>query len=222
MLARIHDVGRGFIGDRAGVSAVEFAIIAPIMILLGLGGVDSAHYIEATQEINVAAKTIGQMLTENTTGDVNYVDLQFYHDSTVIAFPEVLADAAKKSIQWSNDISITMSSIKFTATPANCTSSCTYTPKVIWTAGNNPRTCGKPLLPVVDASVPSPTTLPTDVYGPGSLIVVDISYNFTPVFSSVLPSPISIARSIYLAPRYVPLINYQAISGDNGIATICS
>jgi Flp pilus assembly pilin Flp len=207
--------------DRSGAAAIEMAFIAPVMIVLVLGGVDTARYVEATESINKVASTIGQMITENTSGSVNYIDLQFYHDSAMVIFPDVLSDAARQGISWSNDISISMSSIQFTATPANCTSNCTYIPKVMWTGGNNPRACGTVFSQVVDASVPSPSTLPSDIYGPGSVIVVDVKYNYHPYFVSFLAPSISIARSIYMAPRYVSSVNYQVISGDNGIAASC-
>jgi hypothetical protein len=207
--------------SRGGTAAMEFAAIAPVMVLLALAGADTARYVSATEGISKAANTIGQMLTANSTGTVNYVDLQFYHDSTMVIFPDVLADAARRSIPWSQDISITMSSIQFTTTQTNCGSSCVYTAKVVWTGGGNPRPCGVALAAVPDGTAPSPTTLPTDAFGPGSVIAVDIAYTFRPWFSSFILSSIPISRSIYLAPRYIPLITYQVISGDNHIAASC-
>lgn len=207
--------------DRSAAAAIEMAFVAPVMIVLALGGVDTARYVEATESVSKVASTIGQMITENTSGSVNYIDLQFYHDSAMVIFPDVLSDAARQGISWSNDISISMSSIQFTATPTNCTASCTYVPKVIWTGGSNPRTCGTIFSQVPDASVPSASTLPKDIYGPGSVIVVDVQYNYHPYFVSFLSSSISIARSVYMAPRYVSLVNYQVVSGDNGIAASC-
>jgi len=137
----------------------------------------------------------------------------------MIVFPDVLADARAKHIAWSNDISINISSVRFSATPADCTTSCSYTANVIWTSGNSPRPCGVNLSAVPDTSSPSPATLPTDVYGPGSIIVVDARYNFTPWFASAFINSIPIARSAYVAPRYVPEVDYVA-TGD-GVATSC-
>src|ERR1700722_1127509 len=94
--------------DCAGAAALEMAFVAPVIILLALAGVDTTRYIIATEQISKVANTIGQMLTENATGKVNYVDLQFYHDSAMVIYPDVLADAAARNIAWSNDISISM------------------------------------------------------------------------------------------------------------------
>jgi hypothetical protein len=225
MLTSIRARLTAFFGAaNSGVAVIEFVFVAPVILLLALGGVDTARYVIATDKVSKVASTIGQMISENSTGTVNYVDLQFYHDSTMVIFPDVLSDAAQRSnpIPWSQDISITMSSVNFTTAQTNCGSTCTYTPKVIWSGGGAPRPCTPVLTAAaLDASVPSPTTLPPDVFGPGSIIVVDIQYNFHPFFGLYIPISIGIARSIYLAPRYVSLINYQVISGDNGIAKSC-
>ena len=215
--ARLAD----FRSARQGIAAVEFAFIAPIMVMLAIGATDTTRYVIATEKINKAASTIAQMITTNNTGSVNYIDLQFYHDSTMVIFPDVLSDAARQSIPWYQDINISMASVKFSTAQQNCGTTCTYTPKVVWAGGNNPRPCTPTLTQMSDVTVPSPTTLPSDVYGPGSIIVVDIQYNFHPFFGLFIPMSIGIARSVYLAPRYVPLINYQVISGDNGIAKSC-
>jgi Flp pilus assembly protein TadG len=207
--------------DCAGAAALEMAFVAPVIILLALAGVDTTRYVIATEQISKVANTIGQMLTENATGNVNYVDLQFYHDSAMVIYPDVLTDAAARNTAWSNDISISMASIQFTATTKNCGTTCTYKPKVIWTGGSNPRTCGAVFTSVPDASVPSATTLPQDIYGPGSVVVVDIQYNYHPWFASYLGASLGIARSVYLAPRYVSLISYQTVAGDNGFAVSC-
>jgi hypothetical protein len=131
----------------------------------------------------------------------------------MVIFPQMLQDAARKGISWKNDISISIAGVLFTGKPAGCTpSNCSsYDANVVWNSGPNKRTCGVLLTPAPDTATPSPTTLPTDVFGPGSLIVVDIVYNYAPIFGSVFTklfgSPlfgtIPIARSAYLAPRYV-------------------
>src|ERR1700722_2672499 len=120
--------------NRSGMAATEMAFIAPIMILLALGGVDTTRYVIATEQIDKVASTIGQMLTETQptipggrTAAVTYVDLQFFHDSAMVIFPDVLSDAANQGVSWTKDIEISMSSIQFTASPSTCTTNCTYT-----------------------------------------------------------------------------------------------
>ena len=212
---------REFIRSRAGISAIEFAIGSPVFILLLLFGVDTARYVVATEKIVNVASTIGQMISQNTTGTVNYIDLQFYRDSAMVIFPQVLADAKQQNIAWYNDISITMSSVNFVSSPSGCTTACTYTPQVVWSGGTSPRSCTLPITSASDTAIPSATTLPSDVYGPGSLIVVDVSFTFRPTIAPTFMQSMKVVRSFYLAPRFVPLIKYSTISGDNGFASEC-
>lgn len=218
---------RRFLRDRRAVSAIEFAIWAPIMILIFLGSIDITRYAMATGRLSDVAGTMGQMLSVNTLGTVNYVDLQFYHDSAMITYPQVLLDAAQQNIAWSNDMAITMTSVTFTPTPSGCSSNCTYVPKVLWSYGTNQRSCKVTMTSASDSSQPSAGTLPADVFGPTSLLVVDIVYVFRPLFN-VRPLPgfpafgnIAITRSFYTAPRYVTSVGYQVIGGDPGSTTVC-
>lgn len=221
---------RLFSRETGAVSAIEFAFWAPVLCLMMLGGVDVTRYVIATGRISDVASTIGQMLSVNTSGKVNYVDLQFYHDSAMVIYPAVLADAKQQNVSWSNDMAITMSSVTFTATPQGCTSNCSYVPKVVWSAGSNPRSCTAAMTAAkYDTSAPSAKTLPPDVFGPTSLLVVDVVFTFRPLFLSKNPVtfsnilPITISRSFYISPRYVSSVGYQTITGDTGTyATVCA
>lgn len=210
-----------FLRNRAGISAIEFAVAAPVLILLLVFGFDIARFVISTEKVVNVASTVGQMISQNTTGTVNYVDVQFYRDLAMVIFPQILADAKQQNIAWYNDISITMSSINFVASPSGCTTSCTYKPEVVWSGGSNPRSCTAPITSSSDTAAPSPTTLPVDVYGPGTLIVVDVTFTFKPTIAPSFMKNINISRSYYLAPRFVPMVKYAVISGDNGIAAEC-
>ena len=212
---------RSFRRDTRGLAALEFAIWAPVMSLVLFGGVEITRYTIATKRIENVASTIGQMLTVNSSGTVNYVDLQFYNDSAMVLFPMVLGDAKQQNKSWSNDIDITMSSVTFTASPANCTTTCTYVPKVAWSAGNNRRSCTTPPTSASNTAAPSVTTLPADVFGPTSLIVVDVAFVFRPMIAPKFMNAMTINRSYFVTPRYVPTITYTVATGDNGIATVC-
>jgi Flp pilus assembly protein TadG len=221
----LHCSATEFWRARQAVAAVEFTLILPFLILLMLGSVEVARLIIFSRNVTQVAATTVEMLSQNGSGTVNYVDLHFAQDSAMVIFPQILQDAAQKNISWGNDISVSMASICFgssstTCTPT-CTSNCTYA-NVVWNSGSNKRVCGVPLNPVADTAVPSKTTLPTDVFGPGSLIVVDIAFNYTPMFGLGLFGTISLKHSAYLAPRYVPLIKYAVISGDDGIGAECA
>ncbi len=193
--------------DVRGVAALEFAFGAPVFILLLVGGVDTTRYITATRRIEAAASTIGQMIGVSTTGQLAPADLQFYEDSTMVIFPMVLQDSYQQGIAWGRDIAITVSSITFSGSAAP------YVAKTSWSAGSNLRPCSVPLTAVADTATPSPGTLPTDTFGPGTLIVVDLAYTFRPMVATALLRPISITRSFYVQPRFVSSISYTGTAG---------
>ncbi|MGH6811044.1 MAG: TadE/TadG family type IV pilus assembly protein [Methylocella sp.] len=222
---RAHRCAGEFWRARQAISAIEFALVLPFLVVLMLGSAEAARLIIFARNVTQVATTSVEMLTQNGTGKINYVDLHFAIDSTMVIFPQILQDAAQKKITWGNDISISMASVVFTPNPLSCTSNCSYTANVVWNSGPNKRTCGVALTAVPDTSAPSKTTLPADVFGPGSLIVVDIVFNYTPIFGLGLFGTIPIARSAYIAPRYVQApkyIKYDAtVSGDDGIGAEC-
>ncbi len=209
-----------FAAARTATAAIEFAVWCPFLALLFFGGVDLTRFATATSRLETVASTIGQMLSVST-GSVTDTDLQFYHDSAMIIFPQVLSDAAQQAIPWSSDISITISSVSFTTSPPSCTQGCAYTPKLLWSYGTNKRSCTVTAVPAPDSSPPSPTTLPQDVFGPGSLLVVDVGFVFKPILASRLLPSMPIYRSFYIAPRYVDEVTYSPGSTTQGQTTVC-
>ena len=196
------------LNDHRGVSAIEFAIGAPMMLVLMLCGVDTGRYAMATRRIDKVAATIGQMVSVNSSGSMTPADLQFYEDSTVAVFPLALQDAKQLGTTWQSDMPITVSSVKFTTTNGKTVAT------VAWSAGPNKRACNTPLTSVADSSAPSPTTLPQDAFGTGTIIVVDVGFNFRPTIASKMLPTLSVARSFYVQPRYVSAITFGGTSGS--------
>lgn len=210
-----------FGADRRGASALEFALCAPLFILLLLVGVDTSRYVFATRQIEDVAATIGQMISMTQGGEIGDKDLQFYRNSAMVIFPQALADAAQQSIPWDQDIDISVASVAFQAASSACTAHCTYVPKVVWAGGTKPRSCTVALTAAPDSAPPSRTTLPASVYGPGSVIVVNVGFAFRPTIAPQFMTTIPIRRSFYVAPRYSASIAYASGGGANGIAHAC-
>jgi Flp pilus assembly protein TadG len=207
-----------FAAAREGAGAVEFAFVAPVLIALLCGGFELTRYIKAVRQLTAASTAVAGMIAQNTSGSVNDTDLLFFRDAIMIAYPDVLADAAAQKLTWTNDIKVTMSSINFSQTDPNCKSNCTYQAKVAWSGGSNKRPCSTLLAPTSDTAQPSTTTLPSDTFGPGTLIVVDISFNYRPIVATQLLQPLPLSRSFYIQPRYVSSIAYSP-NGTNFAST---
>ena len=58
---------RRFGGDRRGVSAVEFAILAPVMVALYLGMVEVSDGIGADRKVSLTASTLANLTAQFTT-----------------------------------------------------------------------------------------------------------------------------------------------------------
>ena len=131
------------VADEAGTSAIEFALIFPVLALLMLAGLQVVLYINATRKTEGVANAIGQMISQaapatasSTTAAVNSLDLHFSFDSVLVVFPYLLRDAALKGVPWWADITINYASIQFTKTSASCAGaadqSACYAANVVW------------------------------------------------------------------------------------------
>ena len=179
------------------------------------------RYIIANDRIELIASQVGGMIAQNNTGTINFKDVQFYHDSAMLTFPQLLSDAYRNRGDWTGSISISMATVDFGPVQKSCGSTCTYTPKMVWSGGNVPRSCSTQMTAVSDTAPPSPTTLPAHIYGPGASVVVDVTYLFVPLLQSKFFSGFTIKRSYYIAPRFVSLIKYSKLAADNAIAQPC-
>jgi len=209
-------------GCTRGTATLEFAIAFPVLILMLLSSVDVANLVTDSRRLQTVANTVGQLVSTTSSGSVTYADLQSAASSAVVLFPAVLSQSYVGSEAWTSVISISISSIVFIKTNPLCTSNCSYTARVAWSGGSVPRPCGVNLAPASDSAAPSPTTLPQDVFGPGSLIVADVVYTYTPTFLTIAST--TFRKSSFIAPRYVPAssyIKYAVVSGDNGYASSC-
>ncbi len=191
-----------------GASTIEFAFIAPLMVVLVAIGSDVGRYVYETEQVSRVANTIAQVVTSQSAigggGNIQMTgtQLRFTRDSAMLVFPDVLQDSAQQNIAWTNDIGITISSVSFVAAPTGCTAACVYYAKVRWSGGTTARTCTPagwtpptppPITQMADTAAPSPQFIPQDIYpvAPannaanllGNVIVVDVTFNYRPLLS---------------------------------------
>ena len=230
-----------FLGSTHGAVAVEFAFALPVLMVLMMLGVQIVSYVNAVRKVELLTTSISEMISQAapqpgaSTAYVNYQDLHFSYDSGLVVFPYLMSDSARQGVAWWQDINIDYASVQFnnipntTCAPTSDQSPC-YTASVVWTStgtvGTNNRACGtakgqSPFqLPMNDTSSPNKLYLPRSIFGPGSVIVIDVVFTFRPVFAANLMQPLTIRRSVYVRPRYASLIDYDTTNSD-GIATLC-
>lgn len=248
--AMLRTVGAGlaarvarFRAADGAIATIEFALILPTLLLIMFAGIQVVAYVDATRKVDLVAHSISQMISQATppantsVALVNATDIHFSYDAALVLFPYAMKDAKRRGIAWWQALSINYASIQFTPKNTTCQNSATssadlsacYDANVVWTSsgtaqpsdGANYRPCGTAQQPADDSAPPSRTTLPRSAFGPASLLVIDVVFNFTPTFGSGIVPAIRIARSAYVQPRYASLVSYD-ISNNDGIASKCS
>src|SRR5256714_14955733 len=73
LAARVRRPLRRFFRDKRGVSAVEFAMLLPLMVTLYLGGVEVSSAIAVDRKATQVARTLGDLVSQSTS--VNATDM---------------------------------------------------------------------------------------------------------------------------------------------------
>ncbi|WP_152047773.1 TadE/TadG family type IV pilus assembly protein [Aureimonas psammosilenae] len=189
-----------FLADRRGIAALEFVLIAPIMILL-LGSLpDVVGVVSAAKQATKLAETMGQLVSQAkvtlTENDINQI-----LNAAPLVDPDILSYARAADVAVENAASITITSVAFTPIGNSCATTCQYEAGVVFsrTLSGTVRECGK----LSAGSTNSPTTLPAEVFSANSIVVVDVETHFKPFATSFLTGEVSFKRSSYFRPRYL-------------------
>lgn len=95
-LVKLNRTVRRFRGDRSGVGAVEFALIAPVLIILYMGSLEISVAMSVNKKLARAASTVADLLTQDSTVDKNLLkSMVNVAQSVMTPFP---ADGVKMKI----------------------------------------------------------------------------------------------------------------------------
>lgn len=158
-----------------GVAALEFAMIAPVMILMFFGMAELGQGLIAARRVTHACSALGDLVAQDDN----------LHDSEVT---NVFAAAA--------DILAPMPTAKLNMRVTSITADKNGHPLVDWSEGYGAWS-GDP------KGVAPPQTLPTGlVSNPGdTIILAEAGYTYTSPIGYVLPNGMSFQRAAYLRPR---------------------
>ncbi len=164
---------KGLLRNEDGVSAVEFAIIAPLMVLLFFGCIELSLLMRADRRVTATASSLGDLtsrLASVTDDDMR----ELYNAATVMMQPYAAAETRMR-----------ITSIEDNGNGQK---------RVKWSDGHEmtPRAVNS-LVNVPDGIVPSP----------GSVILTEVEYDYTSVFGVVIDSTMTMGDSFYLRPRRV-------------------
>jgi hypothetical protein len=198
---------RGLLRAQSGSSVIEFALLAPVMIVLLTGSYDITQAMIALRQVTSTAQTIVEIATQLSIQRDQSMSLttnQAYRAQTAIF---ALMPSLRRGPD-SNEFSVTLSAVVFAAVPAGCVPGvdCTYLASTAWSTAlpeglQVTRACGV-VAQVAPAQQTSVNELPTaGMRSVTSLVVADVSYIYRPLFSSFIAGSIKLQRTAFLPPR---------------------
>jgi Flp pilus assembly protein TadG len=160
-----------FIGDRRGVSAVEFAILLPVMMTLYLGSVEGSQGIAAQRKVTLIAHALADLATQYT--DITNADMS----NVLAAGSAIIAPYSAANLkEVVSELSIDASG---QAT-------------VVWsdTLGGTALTAGAVV------SIPASLAVPNTF-----LIYTQVQYSYNPTYGYVMNSTMTLSDQSYMMPR---------------------
>jgi len=167
---------KGFWRDRRGVSAVEFALIAPVLVIFYCGMAELTQSMMAQRRLSNIASSIGDLVAQSAQlNDARRDDIFTIGNTIMAPFPTTTLRMCLVSI----------------------TSDATGKDTVAWSENhNNHANC-----PAEDAVLGS-TVIPVGVLPASqSVIMAKASYGYTSPIKFILPSTLNFYRTFYLRPR---------------------
>lgn len=177
---------RRFWRDRRGASAVEFALIAPVLIILYCGMAEMTQAMMAQRRLSNITSSIGDLTAQaSQTGPTRTADI--FNIGAIIMAPFPTA-ALKMCV-------------------ASVVSDANGKDTVAWTQASAAGMAECPVKGAVLTDVPT-AVLPANK----SVILARATYVYNSPIQLVLPRPLTFNRTLYLRPRRVDAVLWSAAS----------
>ena len=171
LVARTRRPIRRFLRDKRGISAVEFAMLLPLMITLYLGGVEVSQAVAVDRKVTLISRSLGDLVAQVTT--VTNADMT-----------NILAATAAIIVPYVDaNLKITVSSVVVDAQGVA---------KIAWSDTKNGTARA------VGSTVTLPAALNT---ASTSLIWAEAQYAYKPVIGYVITGTMTLKDQIYMRPR---------------------
>jgi Flp pilus assembly protein TadG len=196
-LQPVRKLARRLRRDDAGVAAIEFAFIAPIMFFMFVGTVELSQAITVDRRVMVVASTTSDLVAREDKIKESQIDT--YMEVIKVLLSPYDADPLR--------ISILAVGAKAKANPTDPEP--TDPKKICWEYHYPKNTTS-------GYSVNDAYDLPTGIVDAGgSVIVAEVAYTYTPlIFSYFIKAAFPLAEKFYLKPRVSNFIPYD--KGNTG------
>ena len=173
-----------FAGDEGGVSALEFALLLPLMITLYLGGVEVSQAVSADRKTTLVAHTIGD-LTAQASNVTSAEMTNVLNAGAAVAYP------------------FSSSNLRETVT-AVCIDSAGTRATVLWSQTLN----GTARTGIVTSLIP-----PALMVANTSLIWGEASYSYRPTIGWTITGTLNLSDKIFLRPRLTSSVTLNSAAG---------
>jgi Flp pilus assembly protein TadG len=170
----------GFTRDQRGVSAVEFAMLLPLMITLYLGSVEVSQGVGIDRKVTLTSRTVADLASQ--VSDISNADMtNLLNASTAVVAPY---DVSK--------VKVVVSAVKIDANG---------TAKICWsdTLNGTKRAVGSTVTLPAALNVANTT-----------LIWSEVSYAYKPAIGYVVTGTLNLSDQIYMRPRLSDTVTRNA------------
>ncbi len=177
-LGSIERIGRSMhlrlaslMSDQRGVSAVEFAMLLPLMMTMYLGTVEVSQGVAINRKVTITARTLGDLVTQSTsvtTGDL--ANVVAASAAVMTPFPTATLSAKVSAVDIDN----------------------AGAAKIGWSYALNTTARSKGSTVTVPAGLAVPNT---------QLIWSEVSFHYTPTIGYVVTGSLTLSDQNYTRPR---------------------
>ena len=162
--------------DTGGISAVEFALIAPVMVLLYYGGIELSLLMQANRKITNVTATIGDLASRATILTNDDIDAVF-DSARILSAP----------------LDNTQIQMRLTSVAPTSNDAANPQPRVVWSDGRHTtaRAVGSSVEGLPDDLVPIG----------GSIIVAEVTFDYESGLDFLPAAERTLSDRFYLRPR---------------------
>jgi len=172
--------------DGRGVSAIEFALLMPLMLTMYFGSIEVTDAISADRRGTLVASTVADITSEYTAvASADVTNILAAACAVLAPFPTANA-------------TVTLSSVTFDGS-GNATVAWSFIPNATCTSFSTGRTVGSVVTNMIPAALRVPNT---------SVIWGECTYQYKPVIGYVITGTLSMYNQMFMVPRLSTSVTY--------------